>query len=148
MLGQHVVHEKADISSGHCYKCAHCSFLPGLCCVRPSSVCLLGWSLKIWISLPTSGGNTELCSQNTFWLVRTKMLLQELQNTGVFSVWVCRPAAKNTLFATPGASLVLHSLKCEVQNASWYLTLGKISLNSLDTGWWTWIWSQSLVMKR
>ena len=26
MLSRHVVHGKADISSGHCYKCAHCSF--------------------------------------------------------------------------------------------------------------------------
>ena len=148
MLGRHVVHGKADISSGHCYKCAHCSFLPGLCCVRPSKCLSFGLKFEDMDFTTNIWWQYWAMFTEHFLIVEDQMLLQEMQNTGVFSVWVCCPAAKNTLFAAPGPSLVLHALKCEVQNASWYLTLGKISLYSLDTGWWTWIWSQSLVMKR
>ena len=91
-----------------------------------------------------------MCSQNTLLIVQyQKCCYKKCKILGLFCHWgllSCyrTPAAKNILFTASEPSLVFHSLKCKVQNASWYLTLGKISLNSLNTGWWTWIQSQSL----
>ena len=67
------------------------------------------------------------------------MLLQEMQNTGVFSVWVCCPAAKNTLFAASGALFgvtffEVRGAKCELifdtgQNKSQFLRHRMMDMN-------------------